>query len=114
MKNHAISLVLLICFSGSVYSQNEENPWLLEFGINSVNTEESDQTSYRLPTLSLSRYIFNNFSVGINYSENDVNVSNQDLYYYSLDGIIKYNIPGESKVFGCGYKSLFICRIRFV
>ena len=100
MKNHAISLVFLICLAGSVYSQNEENPWLFEFGINSVNAEDSDKTSYRLPTLSLSRYIFNNFSVGINYSENDVNVSNEDLYYYSLDGIIKYNFPNESKFLG--------------
>ena len=100
MKNHTLSLALFICFSGSVYSQNEENPWLFEFGINSVNVEESDKTGYKLPTLSLSRYIFNNFSVGINYSENDVNVSNEDLYYYSLDGIIKYNIPGESKFLG--------------
>ena len=96
MKNHTLYLALLICFSGSVYSQNEENPWLFEFGINSVNAEESEKTGYKLPTLSLSRYIFNNFSVGINYSENDVNVSNEDLYYFSLDGIIKYNIPGES------------------
>ena len=100
MKNHTLSLVLLICFSGSVYSQNEENPWLFEFGVNSLNIEESDKTRYRLPALSLSRYIFNNFSVGINYSENDVNVSGEDLYYFSLDGIIKYNIPGESKFMG--------------
>ena len=100
MKNHAISLVFLIFLTGSAYSQNEENPWLFEFGINSVNAEDSDKTSYRLPTLSLSRYIFNNFSVGINYSENDVNVSNEDLYYYSLDGIIKYNFPNESKFLG--------------
>ena len=54
MKNHAISLILLICFSGSLHSQNEENPWLFEFGINSVNAEDSDKTSYKLPTLSLS------------------------------------------------------------
>ena len=55
----------------------------------SVNAEDSDKTSYRLPTLSLSRYIFNNFSVGINYSENDINVSNEDLYYYSLEFYLK-------------------------
>ena len=75
MKNHTLSLALFICFSGSVYSQNEENPWLFEFGINSINAEKSDKTGYKLPSLSLSRYIFNNFSVGINYSENDINVS---------------------------------------
>ena len=89
-----------MCFSGSIYSQNEENPWLFELGINSVNTEESDKSAYRLPSLSLSRYIFNNFSVGVNYSQNDLEISNEDLYYYSLDGIIKYNIPGNSKILG--------------
>ena len=100
MKSLKLSLALIMCFSGLVYSQNEESPWLLEFGINSVNAEESDKTGYRLPTLSLSRYIFNNFSLGLNYSENEINVSNEDLYYYSLDGIIKYNIPGQSKFLG--------------
>ena len=91
---------MLLFFSGSIYSQNEENPWLFEFGINSVNAEESNKSSYRLPSLSLSRYIFNNFSVGVNYSQNDLEISNEDLYYYSLDGIIKYNIPGNSKILG--------------
>ena len=100
MKSLKLSLALIMCFSGLVYSQNEESPWLLEFGINSVNAEESDKTGYRLPTLSLSRYIFNNFSLGLNYSENEINVSNEDLYYYSIDGIIKYNIPGQSKFLG--------------
>ena len=89
-----------MCFSGSIYSQNEENPWLFELGINSVNADESNKSAYRLPSLSLSRYIFNNFSVGVNYSQNDLEISNEDLYYYSLDGIIKYNIPGNSKILG--------------
>tara|TARA_B100000886_G_scaffold236934_1_gene165963 strand:- start:459 stop:1766 length:1308 start_codon:yes stop_codon:yes gene_type:complete len=100
MKNHAISLILLICFSSSLHSQNEENPWLFEFGFNAVNAEDSNKTSYKLPTLSLSRYIFKNFALGISYSENDVNVSNEDLYYYSLDGFVKYNFPSESKFLG--------------
>jgi len=91
---------MLLCFSGSIYSQNEENPWLFDLGINSVNAEESNKSAYRLPSLSLSRYIFNNFSVGVNYSKNDVEISNEELYYYSLDGIIKYNIPGDSKILG--------------
>jgi hypothetical protein len=76
------ALLMLLLFSGSIYSQNEENPWLFEFGINSVNAEESNKSSYRLPSLSLSRYIFNNFSVGVNYSQNDLEISNEDLYYY--------------------------------
>ena len=100
MKNHVISLAILLCFSGSVYSQNEENPWLFGVGINSINPDDSEKSGYKLPSLSLTRYIFNNFSVGINYSENDVEISNEDLYYYSLDGIIKYNIPVDSRILG--------------
>ena len=65
-----------------------------------MNAEGSETTNYRLPSLSLSRYIFENFSVGLNYSENDIVVSNEELYYYSIDGIVKYNIPNDSKVLG--------------
>ena len=68
MKNLILSFIMLLCFSGSIYSQNEENPWLFELGINSVNAEESNKSAYRLPSLSLSRYIFNNFCVVVNYS----------------------------------------------
>ena len=50
MKNHAISLVFLICLAGSVYSQNEENPWLFEIGVNSVNAEAVSYTHLTLPT----------------------------------------------------------------
>ena len=100
MKNQLTALVLILCFSSSIYSQTEENPWLFGLGFNSINAESSESTNYKLPSLSLSRYIFDNFSVGINYSENDVRISNQDLYYYSIDGIIKYTIPGESKILG--------------
>ena len=100
MKNLLTALGLILCFSSSIYSQTEENPWLFGVGFNSVNAESSESTIYKLPSLSLSRYIFENFSVGINYSENDVRISNQDLYYYSIDGIIKYTIPGESKILG--------------
>lgn len=100
MKNHIATLGLILCFCQSIYSQTEENPWLFGVGFNSINAESSQSTNYKLPSLSISRYIFNNFSLGINYSENDVRISNQDLYFYSIDGIIKYTIPVESKILG--------------
>ena len=100
MKNHIISLVLLICFSASIYSQDKENPWLFGVGVNSINPDDFDKSGYKLPSLSLSRYIFNNFSLGVSYSNNDVKISNEDLYYYSIDGIIKYSIPVDSKILG--------------
>ena len=55
MKNHIISLVLLICFSGSIYSQDKENPWLFGVGINSINPDDFEKSGYKLPSLSLSR-----------------------------------------------------------
>ena len=100
MKNHIISLILLICFSGSIYSQDKENPWLLGVGLNSINADDFEKSGYKLSSLSLSRYIFNNFSLGVNYSNNNIEISNEDLYYYSIDGIIKYSIPVDSKILG--------------
>jgi len=100
MKNHIISLILLICFSGSIYSQDKENPWLLGVGVNSINADDFEKSGYKLSSLSLSRYIFNNFSLGVNYSNNNIEISNEDLYYYSIDGIIKYSIPVDSKILG--------------
>ena len=100
MKNHIISLALLICFSSSIYSQDKESPWLFGVGINSINPDDFQKSGYKLPSLSLSRYIFNNFSLGVNYSNNDVEISNENLYYYSIDGIIKYSIPVDSKILG--------------
>ena len=103
MKNHLTAIGLILCLSSNIYSQTEENQWLFGVGLNSVNAKSSESTNYRLPSLSLSRYIFENFSIGISYSENDVRISNQDLYYYSIDGIIKYTIPIESKILGLDF-----------
>tara|TARA_B100000575_G_scaffold54069_1_gene40622 strand:+ start:55697 stop:57004 length:1308 start_codon:yes stop_codon:yes gene_type:complete len=100
MKYHKIFLTIIILYSSFNYSQDEENKWLFEIGVNSINVENSNNSNYRLPKLSLSRYIFNNLSVGLSFSENDVSVANQELYYYSVDGILKYSINKELKVLG--------------
>ena len=84
MKNHIISLILLICFSGSIYSQDKENPWLLGVGVNSINADDFEKSGYKLPSLSLSRYIFNNFSLGVNYSNNNIFV--YDKKYFCESG----------------------------
>ena len=100
MKNQLIAIAIFLCFSSNIYSQSEENPWLFGVGLNSINPENSKSSNYRLPSLSLSRYIFDNFSLGLSFTENEVSISNEELYYYSIDGIIKYNIPNESKILG--------------
>ena len=99
MKNH-LSLITLILLISPIYSQTEQSPWSFGLELNSIKTENSESSKFRLPSLSLSRYIFDNFSVGLNYTENDVMVSNEELYYYSVDGIIKYNIPSDIEILG--------------
>jgi len=99
MKNH-LSLITLILLTSTIYSQTKQNPWSFGLELNSIKTENSESSKFRLPSLSLSRYIFDNFSVGLNYTENDVMVSNEELYYYSVDGIVKYNIPSDIEILG--------------
>ena len=97
-----LTLVLIFCLSvfSMTYSQTPENPWSFDVSVNSVTVKDEDRSKLSLPTLSLSRYIFGNFSLGLNFSENNVEVSNKDLYYYSLDGIIRYDISNQTELLG--------------
>ena len=97
-----LTLVLTFCLSvfSMTYSQTPENPWSFDVSVNSVSVKDEDRSKLSLPTLSLSRYIFGNFSLGLNFSENNVEVSNRDLYYYSLDGIIRYDISNQTELLG--------------
>ena len=97
-----LTLVLTFCLSvfSMTYSQTPENPWSFDVSVNSVSVKDEDRSKLSLPTLSLSRYIFGNFSLGLNFSENNVEVSNKDLYYYSLDGIIRYDISNQTELLG--------------
>ena len=92
----ALALTFLLSVFTSALSQTPENPWSFDVGVNSVTIKDEDGSKLSLPTLSLSRYVFGNFSLGLNFSENNVEVSNKDLYYYSLDGIIKYDISNQT------------------
>ena len=53
MKNHLTALGLILCFSSSIYSQTEENPWLFGIGFSNVNPESSENTSYKLPSFTI-------------------------------------------------------------
>ena len=96
----ALALTFLLSVFTSALSQTPENPWSFDVGVNSVTIKDEDGSKLSLPTLSLSRYVFGNFSLGLNFSENNVEVSNKDLYYYSLDGIIKYDISNQTELLG--------------
>ena len=80
----ALALTFFLSVFTSAYSQTPENPWSFDVGVNSVTIKDEDGSKLSLPTLSLSRYVFGNFSLGLNFSENNVEVSNKDLYYLSL------------------------------
>ena len=95
-----LALTFLLSVFSSAYSQTPENPWSFDVGVNSVTIKDEDGSKLSLPSLSLSRYVFGNFSLGVNFSENNVEISNKDLYYYSLDGIIKYDISSQRELFG--------------
>ncbi len=108
-------LVTLLMFSFSnVNAQDENNPWQISFGINAVdfypvgedaplgaNFDEFFNASDHwnilpsLSTISVSKYLDDNFSLGlagsINKIENFGDASADDLSYYALDGLVKYS-----------------------
>ena len=103
MKKLIYYPILLLLVTGSAIAQTSENPWAVSAGANIVSIQDDAVdagASFGIPALSLSRYIVGGFSLGVQYANNTLSeaASNgNDLDYYSLDGIVKYNIgSGES------------------
>lgn len=103
MKKIIFYPILLLLISGSAIAQTAENPWAFSVGANIVGIQDDEVdagASFGIPALSLSRYIVGGFSLGVQYANNTLSEaasSGNDLDYYSLDGIVKYNIgSGES------------------
>jgi len=96
-----LTLSMLVCAS-TVMGQTAENPWSIGVGANIVSIQDDAvdaKTSFGIPALSISRYIIGGFSLGVQFANNSIKegASNGgDLDYYSLDGIVKYNL-GEGK-----------------
>ncbi|APX98817.1 thrombospondin type 3 repeat-containing protein [Lacinutrix venerupis] len=118
MKNLSrllFTLVLVVSFS-NVNAQDQDNPWAINFGINAVDfypTNEgfpsADATFDEffnvgdhwnvlpsLSTISVSKYMGNNFSLqvggSINKIENYGDAPVGDLNYYALDGNVRYHL----------------------
>ncbi len=115
---------LLILGLNNVQAQDEDNPWMIGFGVNAVDVYPTGDDGAPFPTgnlfseyfnvndhwnilpsisyVSASRYIGDGFVLGVRGSINrldrlgDVRVDN--LSYYSADGIVKYNILKETKI----------------
>ncbi len=103
MKKLIYLSIFSFLFAHSAMAQTAENPWSISAGANVVSIQDDAVdagASFGIPALSLSRYIIGGFSLGVQYANNTLNdaASNgNDLDYYSLDGIVKYNIgSGES------------------
>ena len=88
------SLVLLLFFQLGI-SQNFDKPWAIAVGVDLINIQDDDVDSglnFGAPALSLSRYLGAGFSLGAQYSLNNVKNTLGDFGYSSIDGVAKYNL----------------------
>ena len=92
------SFLLITFFSIFVFhstAQTSENPWAISVGVDLINLQGEDLDSginFGAPALSLSRYIGAGFSIGTQYSLNNVENNSDELKYSSFDGVLKYNL----------------------
>ena len=93
----ALALGAWIFNSNSLKAQNAQNPWAIGVGANIVSIDDNNSGSGTgVPALSLTRYLGGNLSIGAQFSANSIDGSAED--YYTIDGIVKYNIVKEGKV----------------
>lgn len=116
MKNLSrlmLALLLVLGFSNA-NAQDNNNPWQLSFGVNAVDFfptgEDAPLGNYfnqffnvndhynilpSISTVTVSKYLSDGFSVGVNGSINRIekfgNATVDDLRYISFEGIIKYS-----------------------
>ncbi|NJB36977.1 OmpA family protein [Croceivirga sp. JEA036] len=118
-------VALLVLGLNNLSAQDENNPWLVSFGVNAVdgyptNADPADGVITSslfdeyfnvsdhwniIPSISyvsVSRYVGDGFSVGARGSLNRIeklgDVSVDDLSHYAVDGTIKYNILQNTKL----------------
>jgi len=130
MKNLSrllFALVLIVSFN-NVNAQDQDNPWAVKFGVNAVNVypvgEDAPQGDYfdeffnvedhwnilpALSTISVSKYVGENFSVQLGGSINKIekwgqfgnanpSVRVDDLAYYAVDAGVNYSL---ASLIGC-------------
>jgi outer membrane protein OmpA-like peptidoglycan-associated protein len=117
MKNLSrllLAMLLVLGFS-NVNAQDENNPWQISFGVNAVdfyptgedaplgdtfdeffNVNDHYNVLPSLSTFTVSKYLGDNFSFGVGGSINKIDkfgdASVDDLTYFALDGIVKYDL----------------------
>jgi len=131
MKHLNKIIIAVVLFAGlNTQAQDSNNPWAVSFGVNALDTKTSAgggknwldghlSQPYKikdnwnvLPTISyvgVTRYLGDNFSVGISGSLNKVSkyvtatnsgytVTNPgDLMYYGIEGLVKYSFKSAFK-----------------
>jgi len=113
--------LLLVLGLSNANAQDDNNPWQISIGINAVDFyptgEDAPLSDYfdeffnvtdhynilpSLSTISVSKYLGDNFSFGATGSINKIDTygdsSVDDLSYYGIDGTIKYSL---SSLLGC-------------
>ena len=101
MKLFKKNLVLIFLLSFSLsFAQDKTNPWVVNLGINVVSLQGDNvdaNTALGIPSIGISRHIFGGLSIGAQYSRNKISGYSipKDLKYYSLDGILKYNLSNS-------------------
>ena len=112
--------MLLVATMGNVMAQDENNPWAINFGVNAVDVfpvgENTPQGGYfdeyfnvgdhwsilpSLSTISVSKYVGDNFSLQVAGSVNQItkwgqdstnpSIGVNDLAYYGVDGNVRYH-----------------------
>ena len=96
-KNLVLIFLLTLSFS---FAQDKTNPWVVNLGINVVSLQGDNvdaNTALGIPSIGISRHIFGGLSIGAQYSRNKISGYSipKDLKYYSLDGILKYNLSNS-------------------
>ena len=91
------TFLLTLSFS---FAQDKINPWVVNLGINVVSLQGDNvdaNTALGIPSIGISRHIFGGLSIGAQYSRNKISGYSipKDLKYYSLDGILKYNLSNS-------------------
>ena len=86
MNTHKTLLITIafVVFSLFTNAQTSENPWAISVGIDLINVQGGDVESglnFGAPALSLSRYLGAGFSLGAQYSLNNVKNTPEDLGY---------------------------------
>ena len=133
-----LRLIMLALFTlvtlGNVNAQDENNPWVIGFGLNTIDFYNSSDFSNQIKDLlgkrdwnvlpsisriSAEKYLADGFSLqlagSMNKIESRTTKNDSDFFYYALDANVKYdvnNLIGETAWFdpyiylGGGYTSM--------